>query len=49
MISITYLFLLQSESNVKQLLISDVKDGLTSYGLTDDGKKQAKEVHTYVL
>lgn len=45
-----YLFvcLLQSESNVKQLLISDPKDALTSYGLTDEGKRQAKEVITVV-
>ena len=41
-----HLALLQSESNVQQLLISDVSVGLTSYGLTEDGKKQAKEVLT---
>ena len=42
------LFVLQSESNVKRLLISDPKDALTSYGLTDEGKQQAKEVRNVV-
>jgi hypothetical protein len=36
---------MQSESNVQHILISDPKDGVTSYGLTGEGKKQAKEVN----
>ena len=36
---------MQSESNVQHILISDPKDGVTSYGLTEEGKKQAKQVH----
>ena len=35
---------MQSESNVQHILISDPKDGVTSYGLTEEGKKQAKQV-----
>ena len=41
--------LIQSESNVQQILISDAKDGVTSYGLTEEGKKQAKEVCVLLL
>ena len=36
--------LLQSESNIQHLLVSDAKDAIESYGLTEEGKKQAKEV-----
>ena len=36
--------LLQSESNVQHVLVSDPKDGVSSYGLTDRGKQQATEV-----
>ena len=42
------IFLIQSESNVQHILISDPKDGVTSYGLTEEGKKQAKEVLYYM-
>ena len=43
--SIILYVLMQSESNVQKILISDPKDGVTSYGLTEEGKKQAKQVH----
>ena len=38
------LLLLQSESNVQGVLVSDPEYGVNSYGLTDLGKQQAIEV-----
>ena len=40
---------LQAESNVKKVLVSDPKDGVSSFGLVDKGRQQAKEVSSLIV
>ncbi len=35
---------MQAESNVQDVLVSDPKDGVPSFGLVKKGEQQAKEV-----
>ncbi len=35
---------MQAESNVQDVLVSDPKDGVPSFGLVEKGEQQAKEV-----
>ncbi len=35
---------MQAESNVQDILVSDPKDGVPSFGLVEKGEQQAKEV-----
>ena len=41
----TYTF--KAESNVQHILISDPERGVPSYGLTEEGKQQAKKVRSH--
>ncbi len=43
-ISAVSYIILQAESNVQGILVSDPKDGVPSFGLVEKGKQQAKEV-----